>query len=164
MFINNIKNKKGFTLIELLVVISIISLLSSIVLTSLNGARAKARDVKRKAEIDSIITALTLYYDSHNIFPGTSYSGACGTAIDGTTDLVSTSLKSDNLMSKLPTVSSNSGTCGDSYYTGTWNSAQNIAVLTKLENADSNCKSFNPSTDYYITGSYCNGFYIKVLP
>ncbi len=35
--------RKGFTLIELLVVISIISLLSSVVLASLNSARAKAR-------------------------------------------------------------------------------------------------------------------------
>jgi prepilin-type N-terminal cleavage/methylation domain-containing protein len=39
-------NKKGFTLIELLVVISIISLLSSIVIASLNEARDKARIAK----------------------------------------------------------------------------------------------------------------------
>ncbi len=39
----NIKNNKGFTLIELLVVISVIGVLSSVVLASLNSARDKAR-------------------------------------------------------------------------------------------------------------------------
>ncbi len=43
MFKNKIKNNKAFTLIELLVVISIIGLLSTVVLASLNTARDKAR-------------------------------------------------------------------------------------------------------------------------
>jgi prepilin-type N-terminal cleavage/methylation domain-containing protein len=47
-------SKKGFTLIELLVVISIISLLSSIVLASLNAARTKAR-IAAGQQLDSNI-------------------------------------------------------------------------------------------------------------
>jgi prepilin-type N-terminal cleavage/methylation domain-containing protein len=66
-----IKNKKqnAFTLIELLIVISIIGLLASIVLVSLNSARTKARDVRRQADIRQLMTALELYYDTNNAYP-----------------------------------------------------------------------------------------------
>ncbi len=62
-------NAGGFTLIELLVVISIIGLLSSIVLTSVNSARAKARDARRRADIKQVQTALEFYYDTNNAYP-----------------------------------------------------------------------------------------------
>jgi prepilin-type N-terminal cleavage/methylation domain-containing protein len=60
--------RKSFTLIELLVVIAIIGLLSSIVLVSLSGIREKARDTKRKADIDAIKMALELYYDRYGYY------------------------------------------------------------------------------------------------
>ncbi len=66
-------SKAGFTLIELLVVISIISLLSSIVLTSVNSARAKARDARRLADLRQIQNALALYYEDHQAYPPVSY-------------------------------------------------------------------------------------------
>lgn len=63
------KNKNGFTLIELLVVIAIIGILSSVVLASLNTARAKARDAKREGDLHSVQIALELYRTSHNSYP-----------------------------------------------------------------------------------------------
>ena len=65
-----VNSKKGFTLIELLVIISIISLLSSIVFTALNGAKSKARDARRMSDLDSMKTALLLYsYDHDGQYP-----------------------------------------------------------------------------------------------
>ena len=57
------ENKKGFTLIELLVVVAIIGLMASVVMVSLESARAKARDARRMSDLAQIRTALNLYYD-----------------------------------------------------------------------------------------------------
>lgn len=69
--------KKGFTLIELLVVVSIIGLLSSVVLTSLNSARAKARNVKRNADIIQLTNAINLAFDANGTWPDNGASWAC---------------------------------------------------------------------------------------
>lgn len=77
-------NKRGFTLIELLVVIAIIGILASIVLVSLNSARAKGRDAKRVSEIRQIKYALELYYNFNNTYPACIYALAgCGSTLQG---------------------------------------------------------------------------------
>lgn len=63
------KRKNGFTLIELLVVVAIIGLLSSVVLASLNSARSKARDVKRKSDAHQITLAIELYFNVVGNYP-----------------------------------------------------------------------------------------------
>lgn len=60
---------RGFTLIELLVVIAIIGVLASVVLASLNSARAKARDANRASQIREIQKALELYYADNGAYP-----------------------------------------------------------------------------------------------
>ena len=77
----------GFTLIELLVVISIVSLLSAVVFSSLNSARAKARDAKRLADLMQIRNALILYADDHSGNYPTSYSSSVPWSAAFTTDL-----------------------------------------------------------------------------
>ncbi|MBI5134271.1 MAG: prepilin-type N-terminal cleavage/methylation domain-containing protein [Candidatus Taylorbacteria bacterium] len=65
-----LRKKRGFTLIELLVVVSIISLLSAVVLSSLNASRSRARDARRLADMQSLRTAISLYLnDSGNVYP-----------------------------------------------------------------------------------------------
>ncbi|MCK5319878.1 prepilin-type N-terminal cleavage/methylation domain-containing protein [Candidatus Parcubacteria bacterium] len=62
-------DKYGFTLIELLVVISIIGILSSFSVVSLNSARVKARDALRKGDMAQIRTALSLYNFENAHYP-----------------------------------------------------------------------------------------------
>ncbi|HNV97608.1 MAG TPA: type II secretion system protein [bacterium] len=69
--------QKAFTLIELLVVISIIGLLSTLAIVSLNGARAKARDAKRMNDLKSISDALEVYYIDNDEYPKNTRSGDC---------------------------------------------------------------------------------------
>lgn len=63
------QKNKGFTLIELLVVIAIIGILGSIILTSLAGARSKARDSARVSQLDELQKAYELYYAGHGCYP-----------------------------------------------------------------------------------------------
>lgn len=60
--------KKGFTLIELLIVIAIIGVLASIVLVSMGGARAKARDAVRAADMRQIASAMELFYGDNDAY------------------------------------------------------------------------------------------------
>jgi len=83
MIIPKSTSQKGFTLIELLVVISIIALLSSIVLASLNDARAKARDAVRLSDMRQIQTALELYKNTNGIYPISATGDVGISAISG---------------------------------------------------------------------------------
>ena len=60
--------RKGFTLIELLVVIAIIGILASVVLASLNTARAKSADAAIKADLDTIRKQASIYENDNNNF------------------------------------------------------------------------------------------------
>lgn len=69
--------KKGFTLIELLVVIAIIATILGMALPNFLGARERARDTKRKAEMNQLKSALRLYYNDYQEYPN-NFNGGVG--------------------------------------------------------------------------------------
>lgn len=66
---SSMKFTRGFTLIELLVVIAIIAILSSVVLASLSGTQAKARDARRMEDISTLQKAISLYSINKGYYP-----------------------------------------------------------------------------------------------
>lgn len=115
------KNRKGFTLIELLVVISIIGLLSTLAMVSLNNARVKARDAKRLNDIKQINTALEVFFDSKNRYPVITGDSCCDGWDQGPcgTNAFIGELTTNNIMAKVPQDPGNTtgtGCYGYNYY------------------------------------------------
>ena len=69
---------RGFTLIELLIVIAIIGILPAIVSTNLVAARARARDARRKGDLQAISQSLRLYYADYQHFPSSNSGNIIG--------------------------------------------------------------------------------------
>lgn len=104
------EHERGFTLIELLVVIAIIGVLSSVILSSLNVARAKGRDARRISDLRQMKIALELYYQSNGSYPSSlgTWRGECNAhggltpnnVIPGLVPTYMTSFPSDPTMNK----------------------------------------------------------------
>lgn len=61
----------GFTVPELLLMVLIIIILSGLVLTNYQAARAKERDTQRVKDINMIENKLETYYNEKNAYPAT---------------------------------------------------------------------------------------------
>ncbi len=72
---------KGLTLVELMVVITIISLLASSIIYSTRQMRQQALVAQAKGEIQSIKTAMELFFTRHNDYPplprGSNFCNMC---------------------------------------------------------------------------------------
>ncbi len=71
---NRNKKNRGFTLIELLIVITIIGILASVVLVSLNSATKKAKIVSIKSSLNSIVVIAQMCHNGNGVIQG-GYSG-----------------------------------------------------------------------------------------
>lgn len=79
-------SNKGFTLIELIVAMAIIGILGGLIYNNFSSARLKARDVKRKSDLDAVKKALQLYYSDYDRFPAASGGRIQGCGNNGTSN------------------------------------------------------------------------------
>jgi len=155
---------KGFTLIELLVVIAVIGLLVSIVLVSLNSAKTKARDARRKEDLKQIQTALYLYYEDYGSFPTTSsppWNESCSPSWQNLAAQLSP------YISSLPIDPSNSSCLHENswvsntiytYVYGSLGGTTYDLFVTRLENQNDPDRCANRCWQYHLSGdtkSFC---------
>lgn len=69
--------KKSFTLIELMVVLAIISILAALITVSLTGVKLRGRDSRRKFDLQTVRSALEIYYSDKKVYPN-SLDGVIG--------------------------------------------------------------------------------------
>ncbi|KKW19584.1 MAG: hypothetical protein UY63_C0010G0018 [Parcubacteria group bacterium GW2011_GWA2_51_10] len=150
-------HQRGFTLIELLVVIAIIGMLSSIVLASVNSARAKARDVRKQADFKSISTALAFYYDKYASMPPNYVSGS--QVCDGGPnqvqyDQLMTLLITDGFLGQIPRTPGGGTYC---YYNYGANTPYGALMVTYLEAAPDTTTGISPSCRPWLAGqNWCD--------
>jgi len=137
--------KKAFTLIEMLIVIVIIGILAAALIPRLLSVQGRARDAKRKADLEQIGAGLAVYKADNTTFPPTAGNvSGIQSLLTGYMSAVPTDTIS-NYISELANTST-----GTSYgYTpvkrnGVSNAGALLAAVTENDGTSSN---------YYATGS-----------
>lgn len=136
-----ISQKGGFTLVELLVVIAVIGILASATIIIINPAQQfkKARDTKRKSDLEVIRASLELYKADNGTYPITSDWVISESANPWIPGLSSSYIK--NLPKDPKNTGGNPITSGNyeyGYYSATWCSASpgvSYILTARLENA-----------------------------
>jgi prepilin-type N-terminal cleavage/methylation domain-containing protein len=142
------KFNQGFTLIELLVVIAIIGILASVILASLNSARAKGTDAATKSDLSEARAQAELYYDS----AGNTYKGVC--SAPSTASPAGINSMMNDAVSKIGGVSLNTtiGTAEDSSHV-TCHDVDNSPGVPSAWAAQIPLKSITSPVTYYCVDS-----------
>lgn len=141
------KRNKGFTLIELLVVIAIIGILSSVVLASLNSARAKGNDAAIKSNLSNIRAQAEILYDSNGCY---SNSGTCQATALTSCSGANTIFGNANVLQQTAAAATASGqpvVCNTNAGATQW------AAAVQLRSTDVYSKSPASGTDYWCVDS-----------
>lgn len=146
------RSSKAFTLIELLIVITIIGILAVALLPRITAGPSKARDAQRKADLQQIATALTLYADDNSgRYPWYSTSTtAAGCIATYATYLAPTSSTAASYMVSVPTDPKTSATktCTTGGY-GYLPTTDGFILEAALENAGATGTGIYETSTFY---------------
>ncbi len=152
-----IQTRRGFTLIELLVVVAIIGILASVILASLNSARAKARDAKKIVELREVSKALALYYDKYGRYPNETPVTTGSDLWYGNFNSMATQLVTEGFLASVPV--SPTGATGSStyhYYNYLAGSAAGALLKTDLETLAPTTTPKSPSCRPFDATNWCS--------
>lgn len=159
------RQHRGFTLIELLVVIAIIGILSSVVLSSLNDARVKARDARRVADFKNVSLAMELYRDAYGVYPG---SNALYPDTKAQFDAMASQLVSAGYLGNVPSDPVNNSTYKYQFYNYGAGSAAGAIIVAQLEGITATTEgpfsSCRPFTNNWCSSSIANYAYCLCHP
>lgn len=144
-------NSKGFTIIELIVVIAIIGVLATIIISNISGYTAKARDSKRKSDVEVIAKALNLFYadsGTYKTIAGVDGYGSGWLNAPYGGSIIANALITNKYLGSDP-VDPKPATGMQDYLLCVGSDGQHFTVFTRLEGAATN-------TCVIVSGNNCN--------
>lgn len=151
------KRQAGFTLLEILVVMAILGIMAGMIGMVSISSRLRARDARRKSNMDQIANALEMYLNDYGVYPVATANGEIsGCGVDGAQACVWGSEFSDDngtvYMGKIP------GDPTSTYNYYYWSSAdgKEFQLYSLLENLDDREINTDVSENpLYFSGTDC---------